>query len=119
MEPAERRFRTKWGMLTGSEWIEARYREQLNKWLTPEALHYIYTWTPFCDANGEQVHDLEFLRLLHQDKDEAWAQLRREEVAFRLELAQMRRRRQEQEAAELAAESCSGSQPQLQQLQLI
>ena len=35
MAAADRTFLTKWGRLTGQQWILARFNEELNNWWTP------------------------------------------------------------------------------------
>ena len=32
---------TKWGRLTGAQWQEARHREAMDAWWTPELLEYV------------------------------------------------------------------------------
>lgn len=32
---------TKWGRLTGAQWLEARYREAMDEWWTADLLEYV------------------------------------------------------------------------------
>jgi hypothetical protein len=37
---------TKWGRLTGAQWLEARYQHELAQWLTDELLEYVVEFWP-------------------------------------------------------------------------
>jgi hypothetical protein len=94
-----RRFRTKYGLQTGQEWLRSRYLEERDKWLTPEKLHYIFKRIPYHDAYGREIVDYEFIYLLHDDPDAANRQLQKECNAFFADL-KLRLARQEREKAE-------------------
>lgn len=96
---------TKWGRLTAQEWLRRRQSEDMDKWLGPEQLHYVLTRIPFRDANGYEIVDFEFRRLLQDDPDQAHAQLHREFQADRIFQAQ----RQIQLAAEREAQKAAVS----------
>ena len=97
---------TKWGRLTGAQWLEARYQHELAEWLTDEALHYIFTRTPYhrieYNQHGKEVRveiiDWEFRRLLEDDPEAAQAQLLEERAAFYADLEVRRTRRKQEES---------------------
>jgi hypothetical protein len=92
-------FNTKFGRVTGPEWIRQRFLEEAEKWLTDEALHYCFTRTPYYDANGREIHDTGFLRLLRESPGEAARQLSQECDTYLNHLAVGDKQRAEQEEA--------------------
>ena len=92
-------FQTKFGRVTGPEWISRRFLAAAEEWLTDEALHYCFTRTPYYDANGHEIHDTGFLRLLRESPCEAARQLSQECDAYMNHLAVADRQRGEQEEA--------------------
>jgi hypothetical protein len=92
-------FNTKFGRVSGPEWIRLRFLEESEKWLTDEALHYCFTRTPYYDANGSEIHDTSFLRLLRESPAEAAKQLSQECDAYLNHLAVGDKQRAEQEQA--------------------
>ena len=111
MSSHEPTIATKWGRLTGAQWHEARYQHELAEWLTDEALHYIFTRTPYhrieYNQHGkeirEEIIDFEFRCLLEDDPDAAHAQLLEEKAAFYADLkVRLARRNQEESALDSA-----------------
>ena len=98
---------TKWGRLTGAQWLEARYQHELAQWLTDEALHYIFTRTPYhrieYNHRGQEVRveiiDYEFRYLLEDDPEAARAQLLEERTAFYADLEVRRTKRKQEESS--------------------
>jgi hypothetical protein len=41
MPTPEPTLQTKWGRLTGAQWLEARHRESMDTWWTPEVEAYV------------------------------------------------------------------------------
>jgi hypothetical protein len=41
MPSPEPTLQTKWGRLTGAQWLEARHREAMDNWWTPEVEAYV------------------------------------------------------------------------------
>jgi hypothetical protein len=80
--PEETTILTRWGRLTGAQWLQRRYQHKLNEWLTDEALHYIYNRIPYHDHNKQEIVDLVFLDLLETDPDVAATQLLSEERQY-------------------------------------
>jgi hypothetical protein len=50
-------------MTDGREWIRRRYLAELESWLNPVALHYIFTRTPATDPYNNPIIDAEFEQL--------------------------------------------------------
>ena len=92
-------FNTKFGRITGPEWIRRRFLAQAEEWLTDEALHYCFTRTPYYDANGNEYRDYDFIRLLRESPSEAAKQLSQECDAYLNDLAVSDKQRAEQEEA--------------------
>ena len=98
---------TKWGRLTGAQWLEARYQHELAQWLTDEALHYIFTRTPYhrieYNQRGQEVRveiiDYEFRCLLEDNPEAAHDQLMQERAAFYADLEVRRTKRKQEESS--------------------
>ena len=88
-----RTLRTKHGRLTGQQLIRARFYETLDDWLTPQALHYIFTRTPAVDHNNRPIHDPEFENLVRWHPQAARNQLIGEANAFFAALPERDRKR--------------------------
>lgn len=88
-----RTLRTKHGRLTGQQLIRARFYQTLDDWLTPQALHYIFTRTPALDHNDKPIHDSDFEDLVRWHPDNARNQLIGEANAFFADLPERDRRR--------------------------
>jgi hypothetical protein len=99
---AEPTILTKYGRITGQQWIRRRFYEQFNDWLTPQALHYIFTRTPATTEAGTPIVHASVERLCLINPEAAENHLIGEANAFFDELPardQRRRRRAEQKAA--------------------
>jgi hypothetical protein len=92
---------TKWGRVTGQQWLRLRYLEELNEWLSDEKLHYIFTRTPFRDECNREIIDYRFREELIRDPYSAAWQLRQEEAAYYADL-QIRYQQQHQDQQKLA-----------------
>ncbi|MCE2836525.1 MAG: hypothetical protein LW834_06695 [Cyanobium sp. 49614_E6] len=96
MSSPEPTILTRWGRLTGTQWLQRRYQQELAEWLTDEALHYIYTRTPYMDAYRQEIIDYPFRDLLETDPQAAQLQLAEEENQYLCWLAQhLENRKQE------------------------
>ena len=95
---------TKWGRLTSQQYQRRRAQAELEEWLTDEALHYLFTRTPYKDADNHEIIDRDFRYLLQCDPEAAQAQLQREERDYHAWLAEHDCRRH-RETADLAAAS--------------
>ena len=95
---------TRWGRLTSQEYQHRRFQAELEQWLTDEALHYLFTRTPYKDTDNHEIIDHHFRYLLQCDPEAAQAQLQREERDYHAWLADHDRHRH-REAADLAAAS--------------
>lgn len=84
---------TKFGRVTGRDWIRRRFYAQFNDWLIPQALHYIFTRTPALDHNDKPIHDSDFEDLVWWQPDSARNQLISEANAFFTDLPERDRRR--------------------------
>lgn len=84
---------TKYGQLTGREWIRSRFYAEFNDWLTPQALHYIFTRTPALDHNDKPIYHPDFENLVRWQPDAARNQLIGEAHAFFAELPERDRKR--------------------------
>lgn len=73
---------TKYGRVTGREWIRRRFYAEFDDWLTPSALHYIFTRTPAVDANGIPITDADFEHIARYNQPAAENQLITEGNAF-------------------------------------
>jgi len=73
---------TKYGRVTGQQWFALRTQEAINEWLTPEALHYIFTRTPEKNGENREIIDWKFRVLLSENPSEAMLQLKGEEIDF-------------------------------------
>lgn len=93
---------TKWGRLTSQQYQRRRAQVELEEWLTDEALHYLFTRTPYRDADN-QIVDHHFRYLLQQDPDAAQAQLQREERDYYAWLAEHDRHRHRETVDQAAA----------------
>lgn len=97
MNPAtpkpSRTLSTKHGQLTGTQLIRARFYETFDQWLTPQALHYIFTRTPAVDHNDKPIHDPEFENLVRWHPQSARTQLTAEANAFFAALPERDRKR--------------------------
>lgn len=91
-------FLTRWGRLTGPEWIRRRFDEASRKWFPPEVLHHAFLRLPYHDSNGQKIVDLDFIRLLSDDPAAAHQQLEHECTDYLNHLAICDRRRAEQQA---------------------
>ena len=89
---------TRWGRLTGKQWLQRRYQHELAEWLTDEALHYIYTRTPYVNAYRQEIIDYPFRDLLETDPEAAQLQLAEEESQYIHWLAQHLESRKREEA---------------------
>lgn len=104
-----RTLRTKHGRLTGQQLIRARFHETLDDWLTPQALHYIFTRTPAVDHYDRPIYDPEFENLVRWHPQSARNQLIGEANAFFAALPERDRKRadfadqQRQQAREVIA----------------
>lgn len=103
MNSPEPTILTRWGRLTGVQWLQARYQHELAEWLTDEALHYIYTRTPYINANKQEIIDYSFRNLLEADPEAARLQLADEETEYLQWLVQhLENRKQEEIQFDLA-----------------
>jgi hypothetical protein len=84
---------TKYGRVTGREWIRRRFYAEFDDWLTPSALHYIFTRTPAVDANGVPITDADFEHIARYHQHAAHNQLISEAKAFFAALPERDRRR--------------------------
>ena len=82
MSSPEPTILTRWGRLTGKQWLQRRYQHELAEWLTDEALHYIYTRTPYMDAYRQEIIDYPFRDLLETEPEAAQLQLAEEESQY-------------------------------------
>jgi len=100
---------TKWGRITSQQWLRKRQQEELDRCLGPEQMHYVFLGIPFRDANGAEIIDHEFRRLLQDNPDAALSQLECEFHADRARqdqrAAQSIARREAANAAKAAAEA--------------
>ena len=90
---------TRWGRLTGPQWLQQRYQHELDEWITDEALHYIYNRIPYHDDNRQEIVDLAFRELLETDPSAAASQLLSEERQY-LEWLLQHQEHQKQEKAQ-------------------
>lgn len=97
---------TKWGRLTSQQYQRRRAQVELEEWLTDEALHYLFTRTPYRDADNHKIIDHHFRYLLQQNPAAAQAQLQREERDYHAWLAAHDCHRH-RAAADLAAASAA------------
>lgn len=79
---------TKWGRITSQQYQRRRAQTELEEWLTDEALHYLFTRTPYKDADNHEIIDHHFRYLLQCDPEAAQAQLQREERDYHAWLAE-------------------------------
>lgn len=93
MPNPSRTLSTKHGQLTGQQLIRARFYETFDEWLTPQALHYIFTRTPAVDHNDKPIHDPEFENLVRWHPQSAQNQLIGEANAFFAALPELDRKR--------------------------
>jgi hypothetical protein len=93
MPNPSRTLSTKHGQLTGAQLIRARFYETFDEWLTPQALHYIFTRTPAVDHNDKAIHDPEFENLVRWHPQAARNQLIGEANAFFAALPERDRKR--------------------------
>ncbi len=98
MSSPEPTILTRWGRLTGTQWLQRRYQQELAEWLTDEALHYIYTRTPYMDAYRQEIIDYPFRDLLETDPEAARLQLAEEESQYLHWLAQHLENRKQEDA---------------------
>lgn len=98
MSSPEPTILTRWGRLTGTQWLQRRYQHELAEWLTDEALHYIFTRTPYMDAYRQEIIDYSFRDLLETDPGAAQLQLAEEESRYLHWLAQHLENRKREEA---------------------
>lgn len=98
MSSPEPTILTRWGRLTGTQWLQRRYQHELAEWLTDEALHYIYTRTPYMDAYRQEIIDYSFRDLLEADLEAAHLQLAEEESQYLHWLANHLENRKREEA---------------------
>jgi hypothetical protein len=98
MQSPEPTILTRWGRLTGAQWLQRRYLHELDEWLTDEALHYIYNRIPYHDHNRQEIVDLAFRDLLETDPSAAATQLLSEERQYLEWLVQHQEHRKQEEA---------------------
>jgi hypothetical protein len=91
----DRRFRSKYGQVTGPEYSRLRFQEQLEDWLSLEALHYVFTRTPAVSEQGKPIKHSDFEYLVQVAPDAAANQLIDEAAAFFQGLPERDRRRAE------------------------
>ena len=100
---ADRTILTKYGRITGQQWIRQRFYEQFDDWLTPQALHYIFTRTPAAAEDGTPIVHPSFERLVFVNPAAANNHLIGEANAFFDELPQRDQRRITRAAQKAAA----------------
>ena len=105
MQSPEPTILTRWGRLTGAQWLQRRYLHELDEWLTDEALHYIYNRIPYHDHNRQEIVDLAFRDLLETDPSAAATQLLSEERQYLEWLVQHQEHRKQEEAQAEAAKT--------------
>lgn len=84
---------TKYGRVTGREWIRRRFYAEFDSWLTTSKLHYIFTRTPAVDANNTEILDPQFEDLARYQPSTALNQVIGEADAFFAALPERDRRR--------------------------
>ena len=116
-----RTLSTKHGQLTGAQLIRARFYETFDEWLTPQALHYIFTRTPAVDHNDKPIYDPEFENLVRWHPQSAHNQLIGEANAFFAALLERDRKRtdfadqqRQQDRSAIAAHLAKRSRKHLQ-----
>lgn len=80
--------------------IRCRFIKDLNDWLTPQALHYVFTRTPAATEDGKPIFDPDFERLARFDPQAADNHLIAEGNAFFDALPERDRRRIEYQATQ-------------------
>lgn len=86
--------------LSAGSCIRCRFLRDLNDWLTPQALHYVFTRTPAATEDGKPIYDPDFERLARFDTPAAENQLIAEGNAFFDALPERDRRRIEYQATQ-------------------
>jgi hypothetical protein len=84
---------TKYGRVTGREWIRRRFYSEFDEWLTTSKLHYIFTRTPAVDGGGREIFHPEFEDLARYQPDAALNQVIGEGNAFFTALPERDRKR--------------------------
>lgn len=79
---ADRIFVSKYGAITGPEYFRRRFNQQLEDWLPPAALHYVFTRTPAADENSRPIVHADFEYLARVNPEAAANQLITEAHAF-------------------------------------
>jgi hypothetical protein len=90
---ADRTFVSKYGAFTGPEYFRRRFNEQLENWLSPAALHYVFTRIPAVDDYGRPIVHSDFEYLDRVNPEAAANQLIAEARAFFDGLPERDRRR--------------------------
>ena len=90
---ADRIFVSKYGAITGPEYFRRRFNQQLEDWLPPAALHYVFTRTPAADENSRPIVHADFEYLARVNPEAAANQLITEAHAFFDGLPERDRRR--------------------------
>lgn len=84
---------TKYGRVTGREWIRRRFYAEFDSWLTTSKLHYIFTRTPAVDVYNTEILDPQFEDLARYQPAAALNQVITEGNAFFAGLPERDRKR--------------------------
>lgn len=98
-------------MTDGREWLRRRYLAELESWLNPIALHYIFTRTPATDPDNNPIIDAEFEQVAQHFPEAAEGITAQECQAFLDGLPErdrLRKQSQSHEAERRKAERAAG-----------